>query len=76
MTHNLDKKLRQAGYEDLVDNYGLKREGILHLFVPAYIGRPVVLTPESAEPSGGCKPYRLSAAQHREILHLIFGGLE
>ena len=66
--------MRAAGYGELWDKYRLRIEGIVHLRYPIWLVRATVLTPESAEPNEGSAPYyRLTPAQHRELLTLMFG---
>lgn len=70
----LHKRVMAAGYGELWDTYGLRFAGILHMVVPKQLSRPSVITPESAEPlPGPFSHVRLTPAEHRELLHVLFG---
>lgn len=70
----LQKRVLLAGYGHLWEAYNLRFTGILHMVRPQVLTRPTVLTPESVEPLPGPFSYfRLTPAQHRELLHAMFG---
>lgn len=70
----LHNRILSAGYGHLWEDYNLRYSGILHMVKPQVLTRPTVLTPESVEPlAGPFSYYRLTVAQHRELLNVMFG---
>lgn len=70
----LQQRVKEAGFSHLWENYDLRYAGVLHFCVPQQLTRPAVLTPDSAEPiPGPYSYYRLTPAQHRELLVAMFG---
>lgn len=70
---DIERRARAAGYGELWDNYRLC-SGIVHLRLPVFLTHPSVITPESSEPASGSSAwYRLTTAQHRDLLLAMFG---